>query len=74
MGDFGVFPAPEQSDFLQQRHLRRWAENFQKVWYEKKIEKVLEKLLSFPEIYFGHPPAKWSLRNRFLGKSLLKCS
>ena len=35
MGDFGVFPAPGQADFLQQRHLRRWAESFQKVWYEK---------------------------------------
>ena len=29
MGDFGVFPAPGQADFEQQRHLRRWAENFQ---------------------------------------------
>ena len=35
MGDFGVFPAPGQADFLQQRHLRRWPENFQKVWYEE---------------------------------------
>ena len=32
---WGVFPAPGQADFLQQRHLRHWAENFQKVWYEK---------------------------------------
>ena len=31
----GCSPAPGQADFLQQRHLRRWAENFQKVWYEK---------------------------------------
>ena len=54
MGDLRVFPAPGQADFLQQRHLRRWAENFQKVWYEKIFEKFLEKLLSFPEIYFGH--------------------
>ena len=55
MSDFWVFPAPEQADFLQQRHLRHWAKNFQKVWYEKKnFEKFLEKLLSFREIYFGH--------------------
>ena len=50
-----MFPAPGQADFEQQRHLRCWAENFQKVWYEKKnFEKFLEKHLSFPEIYFGH--------------------
>ena len=55
MGAFLVFPAPGQADFLHQRHLRRWAENFQKVWYENNyFEKFLEKLLSFPEIYFGH--------------------
>ena len=39
MGDFWVFPAPGQADFLQQRHLRHWAENFQKVWYEKNFLK-----------------------------------
>ena len=56
MGGFGVFPAPGQAHFEHQRHLRWWAENFQKVWYEKNfVEKILEKLLSFPEIYFGHP-------------------
>ena len=50
-----MFPATGQADFEHQRHLRWWAENFQKVWYEKKFfEKFLEKLLSFPEIYFGH--------------------
>ena len=54
MERFWVFPAPGQAHFLHQRHLRHWAENFQKVWYETKIEKFLEKLLSFPEIYFGH--------------------
>ena len=43
MGDFGVFPAPGQADFLQQRHLRRWAENFQKVWYEKIFWKFFRK-------------------------------
>ena len=43
MGDFGVFPAPGQADFLQQRHLRRWAENFQKVWYEKSFLKKFRK-------------------------------
>ena len=54
MGDFGVFPAPGQADFLQQRHLRPWAENFQKVRYEKFFfENFLEKCLSYPEIYFG---------------------
>ena len=52
MGDFGVFPAPGQANFLQQRPLRRWAENFQKVWYKKLFfEKFLETLLSFPELY-----------------------
>ena len=54
MRDFWVFPAPVQADFLQWRHLRHWAENFQKVLYEKNFEKFLEKLLSFPKIYFGH--------------------
>ena len=43
MGDFGVFPAPGQADFLQQRHLRRWVENFQKVWYEKHFLKNFRK-------------------------------
>jgi len=38
MGDFGVFPAPGQADILQQRHFRRWAENFPKV-YEKNFLK-----------------------------------
>ena len=38
-GDFGVFPAPGQADFEHQRHLRRWAKNFQKVWYEKNFLK-----------------------------------
>ena len=38
MGDFGVFPAPGQADFLQQRHLRRGAENFQKVRYVKILK------------------------------------
>ena len=52
MRDFGVFLAPGQAYFLQ-RHLRRWAENFQKVLYEK-VEKFLEKYLSFQEIHFGH--------------------
>merc|ERR1711954_192598 len=33
-GDFRVFPAPGQADFEHQWHLRWWAENFQKVWYE----------------------------------------
>ena len=37
-GDFGVFPASGQADFEHQRHLRRGAENFQKVWYEKIFE------------------------------------
>ena len=54
MGGFWVFPAPGQAHVVQQRHLRHWAENFQKVWYENFFEKFLEKLLSFPEIYFGH--------------------
>ena len=54
ISDFGVFPAPEQADFLQRQHLRRWAGNFQKVWYEKFFEKFFEKHLNFPEIYFGH--------------------
>jgi len=55
MGDFGVFPAPGQADFWQQRHLRRGVENFQKVGYEKIfLKNFLEKCLSFPEIYFGH--------------------
>ena len=55
MSHFGVFPATGQADFLPQRHLRHWAENFQKMWYEKKIFEIFfEKLLSFPEIYFGH--------------------
>ena len=44
MGDFGVFPAPGQADFLQQRHLRRGAENFQKVRYEKKFWKFFRKM------------------------------
>ena len=58
MGDFWVFPAPGKADFLHQWHLHPWAENFQKVWYEKKIfEKFLEKLLSFPEICFVHAGA-----------------
>ena len=35
MGEFGGFPVPGQADFLQQRHSRRWAENFQKVWYQQ---------------------------------------
>ena len=38
-GRFWNFPAPGHAYFLQQRHLRRWAENFQKVWYEKKFLK-----------------------------------
>ena len=46
--------ATGQADFLQQRYLRHGAENFQKVWCEKNFEKILEKLLNFPEIYFGH--------------------
>ena len=46
-----MFPAPGQADFEQQQHLRHRAENFQN--YEK-FEKIFEKLLSFPEIYFGH--------------------
>ena len=47
MSDFGVFPAPGQTDFEQQRHLRRWAGNFQKVWVEKILgETFLGKLLS----------------------------
>ena len=37
--DFEVFPAPGLADFEHQRHLRCWAENFQKVWYEKKFLK-----------------------------------
>ena len=45
MGDFGVFPAPGQADFLQQRHLRRGAENFQKVRYEKKKGKEAQSYL-----------------------------
>ena len=53
MGDFGVFSAPGQADFLQQRHLHRCAENFQKCCMKKVFEKFLEKLLNFPEIYFG---------------------
>ena len=43
MGDFGVFPASGQADFLQQRHLRRGAENFQKVRYEKNSLKIFQK-------------------------------
>ena len=39
-GDFGVFPAPGQADFEHQRHLRRWAEKIQKVWYEEKFLKI----------------------------------
>ena len=65
MGDFRVFPAPGQAHFLHQRHLRHWAENFQKCGMKKKF---LEKLLSFPEIYFGHAGTTQSLRNRFFRK------
>ena len=43
MGDFWVFPAPGQVDFLQQGHLHHWAKNFQKVWYEKNFLKNSEK-------------------------------
>ena len=43
MIDFGMFPAPGQADFEQQRHLRCWAENFQKVWYEKIFLKNFQK-------------------------------
>ena len=60
MSDFWVFPAPGQDGFLQQRHLRHWSKNFQKdkkCGMKKIFEKLLEKLLSFPEIYFGHAGA-----------------
>ena len=40
MGDFGVFPAPGQDNCMKQRHLLWWAENFQKVWYEKEVLKM----------------------------------
>ena len=43
MGGFLVFPAPGQAHFVQQRHLRHWAENFQKVWYDKQFLKNFEK-------------------------------
>ena len=44
MGDFGMFPAPGQIDFEHQRHLRRWTEKFQKVWYEKNFLKIFRKI------------------------------
>ena len=57
MGDFGVFPAPGQADFLQlQWHLRRWAENFQKVWYGKKkqnLEIFLKNFWAFQKYILG---------------------
>ena len=38
---WGMFPAPGQADFEQQRQLRCWEENFQKVWYERSFFKKL---------------------------------
>ena len=44
------------------------------VIWKKIFEKFLEKLLSFPEIYFGHAGTTQSLRNRFFRKKSPKKS
>ena len=63
MGDFGVFPAPGQADFLQQRHLHAWAENFQKVWYEKNFLKNFQKNIYCSIQNVGYGPVGSAVRH-----------
>ena len=49
MSDFWVFPAPGQAEFLQQRHLRHSAKNFQKVWEEKTFLGIINEALFYEQ-------------------------
>ena len=70
-----MFSALPEGHFLQQGHFSK------PPYFLKKNQKnenffadFLEKLLSYPEIYFGHPGTIWSLRNRFFRKKSRKKS
>ena len=54
MGDFRVFPAPGQTDFFRRDTYAVKQKIFKKCGMKKKDKNFSEKLLSFPEIYFGH--------------------
>ena len=75
-----MFPAPGQADFLQQRHLRHWAENFQKVLYEKIKKKNFRKTSKLsmnvfckaPNARFSAARSRWARRAVRAPRLLLK--
>ena len=74
MAIFGLFSPPPKA-FFAARTLLKIPLLFEKKWKNEKFcGDFLEKLLSYPEIYFGPPGTIWALRNRILRKKSRKTS